>query len=231
MTYGVFGKENIVSNIVESLPLGNTEGKAPSTCETFALAKNEEFIIAMQSAWLPSYIAYLAVRTADKIEIYGTTPTNSEKSRVAQYTSDKTMFFGFDGFVDSTGILRGLQPIAYDSVCLNNLKTTLGAEGVFGWTEKQVTASREKKAAEKLKPPIVTPTPPVVTPTDIDEVLKLKDYDAAETKKKLLMSILIPIFVGLLVLATSLTVICIMRRKNSLVGGVGQKTPAAGKPA
>jgi len=46
------------------------------------------------------------------------------------------MFFGFDGFVDSTGILRGLQPIAYDSVCFKNLKSTLGAEGVFGWTEK-----------------------------------------------------------------------------------------------
>jgi len=45
------------------------------------------------------------------------------------------------------------------------------------------------------------------------------------------MSILIPIFIGLLVLATSFTVICIMRRKKSLVGGLGQKPPAAKKPA
>jgi hypothetical protein len=44
------------------------------------------------------------------------------------------MFFGFDGFADSSsGILRGLQPIGYDFACVEDFKESLGAD--FGWTD------------------------------------------------------------------------------------------------
>ena len=67
-------------------------------------------------------------------------------------------------------------------------------------------------------------------PIDIDEAIKLADDDAAKAEKLLLMSILIPIFIGLFLLSVAiLTIICIKRKTNAKHGGVGQNTLAVEK--
>jgi hypothetical protein len=69
-----------------------------------------------------------------------------------------------------------------------------------------------------------------VKPIDIDQAIKLVDDDAARAEKLLLMSILIPIFIGLFLLSVAiLTIICIRRRTNAKHGGVRQNTVAVEK--